>query len=97
MTVAGRGCHWLRGVTTAGRGDDCWAEIWDLVTCVVGTALLGGSFLARVVAIWAGLKPAPTFRASLSKAKGRGNGVVCFSLDSRVRGDDGRLISLELE
>ena len=52
---------------------------------------------ARVVAIWAGLKPAPTFRASLSKAKGRGNGVVCFSLDSRVRGNDGWLIWLELE
>ena len=52
---------------------------------------------ARVVAIWAGLKPALTFRASLSKAKGRGNGVGCFSLDFRVRGNDSWFLSLELE
>ncbi len=87
MTVGGRGWRWLGVGMTCHSGENRVRSVRPN-----GELPLRGSLQFGQVCNL----PLPSARP-LRVAKGRGNGVVCFSLDSRVRGNDGWFLSLELE
>ena len=72
------GCPHPTPLPPSGRGDGCYLR---------GYGEWGGGVVGGVVAVNFGHPPARCARVPLRGAKG-GISVLCFSLDSRVRGND---------